>query len=141
MKQRHSFTRLHVHVVFKTWRRMPLITGEQREGFLKKVMAGKAHELDAWLEGCGFWTDHGHVVIRYQPVLAVEKLVHDVKGVTAWMWNREHGNEWGMLKWQDGYWAASVCPEHVKSLAGYADSQREHHSTDSPTPQWEPPEE
>ena len=47
MKQRHAFADLHVHAVFKTWRRMPIIKAAEREEFLRRVVIVKAHEMDA----------------------------------------------------------------------------------------------
>ena len=128
MKQRHAYSKLRVHVVFKTWRRVALIDSSQKEQFLYRAFEGKVHELDVWLEGFGAWEDHVHAVVRYQPGLPVEKLVHDLKGVSAWLWNKEHKNDWGFLRWQDGYWAESICAAHAAAVAEYALRQREHHA-------------
>ena len=51
-----------------------------------------------------------------------------MKGITAWLWNKEHEREWGVLKWQDGYWVASVSPADVPLLSEYANRQRTHHA-------------
>ena len=57
MKQRHAFADLHVHAVFKTWRRMPIVKTAEREDFLRRVVIAKAHETDAWVGGFGAWEE------------------------------------------------------------------------------------
>ena len=138
MKQRHSYSDLHFHIVFTTWKRVGLILDSEREDFLKKVIVAKAHEMDAWLDGFGTWEDHVHLVIRTSPTISIEKLIHDIKGATAWLWNKEHKEKWGFLKWQDGYWVVSASPDSLKPVVEYANNQRIHHGGGSLRKEWEP---
>jgi putative transposase len=115
-----------------------LIKGDEQEDFLRRVVTAKAHEMDAWIDGFGTWEDHVHMVVRTSPVLSVEKFIHDIKGVAAWLWNKEKAEKWGFLKWQDGYWVVSISPDSLKPIIEYANSQRTHHSSGSLQKAWEP---
>jgi putative transposase len=139
MKQRHAWANLVFHLIFKVAGRRPLITDTEREQFLSRLIVSKSVELDAYVYGCGAADDHFHVLFSSRPSLALEKYVHDIKGSTAWIWNKEHQSEWGRLAWQDGYWIQSVTPAGFEKLRTYVIGQREHHRQNDLASVWEMP--
>ena len=139
MKQRHAYANLVFHLIFKVVRRQRLITSAEREQFLNRLIVSKSRELDVYVYGCGASDDHVHVLFSSRPSLAPEKYIHDIKGVTAWIWNKEHEQEWGRLAWQGGYWIQSVSPEGFDGLKSYVNRQREHHARNDVRLAWEMP--
>ena len=139
MKQRHAYANLVFHLIFKVARRQPLIASVDREQFLNRLIISKSRELDVYVYGYGAAEDHVHVLFSSRPSLALEKYIHDIKGTTAWIWNKEHERDWGKLAWQDGYWITSVTPEGFDRLKTYVDRQREHHVRNELSQAWETP--
>jgi REP element-mobilizing transposase RayT len=139
MKQRHAFANLLYHLTFKVSRRQQLISSLERERFLVKLIVSKSHELDVYLYACGAADDHAHVLFSARPSLAIEKYIHDIKGLTAWVWNKEKKDGWGHLAWQDGYWVQTVTPAGFEALKSYVANQREHHCRGEVNTTWEMP--
>ncbi len=137
LAHRHSHVHLLVHVVFKVKHRQPTIATAEQEFFLRGVITAHCHSMDVWVCGAGAASDHLHLLLRLNPTVAISDLVGQLKGKSAWLWNREHV-DWPMLKWQDGYWAETVSPRELERVAAYVDRQREHHGQNRLAEEFEP---
>jgi len=100
MKQRHSFTYLLYHLVFRTKHREAVFRNLADEQRLFGLFKEKAHQLDGRIEEFGSWYDHVHVLARIRPTLTLSDFYRQLKGYSSRAWNlKEVGNT---LKWADG---------------------------------------
>jgi REP element-mobilizing transposase RayT len=124
-----------IHVVWATARRRPLLP-PAFDASLAAILGAKAKERGCVLVLAGFASDHVHLVVRQAPSLALAHLVGPMKGASAFDVNPQcllpH-----RLAWQHGYWAESLCPAEVGSLAAYFRGQRQHHDDSHPAERWQ----
>jgi REP element-mobilizing transposase RayT len=115
---------LHVHVVFSTKDRMPLIELEW-QGRLHAFLGGVVRNLSAVPEAVGGVADHVHLLIGLRATHPLAEVVRDVKAVSS-HWIREEIGV-GKFSWQEGYGAFSVSPSQCQVVRHYIDNQQEHH--------------
>ena len=120
-----TLTRLHIHAVFSTKHRAPLIDGRWRED-LHSVMGGILRNRRCDLIAAGGIVDHMHLLVRIPATLAVADMIRDVKAHSS-AWRHEGGDS--QFAWQSGYGAFSVSPTMVDTVVEYIANQREHHRT------------
>jgi putative transposase len=99
------------------------------DGRLASLFQHQAASLGCpWL-AAGIAPDHVHVLVQLPPTLALATLVQHLKGASAHTIHRE---SWlsQPLRWQNGYWAASVDPYDFQGLLDYLAQQRIHHNYD-----------
>ena len=96
---------LHVHVVFGTKGRCPLI-GSDWQARLHAVLGGAARHLDATPEAIGGMADHVHLLVGFKATHRLADIVRDLKRSSSlWVHETIHLPEFA---WQDGYGAFSV---------------------------------
>ncbi|MCW1887099.1 IS200/IS605 family transposase [Luteolibacter flavescens] len=115
---------LHVHVIFSTKDRMPLIAPDWLDR-LHSFAGGVVGNLGAVPEAVGGVSDHMHLLIGLRATHSVAEVVRSVKAVSS-RWVHE---EIGMPKfsWQEGYGAFSVSPSQCPVVRDYINGQAEHH--------------
>jgi putative transposase len=138
MKQRHSFTNLLYHLVFRTKNREHFILGEPEENNLLVSMRAKAHELDAWIEEFGGWREHVHLLVRARPTIALSDVYGQLKGFASWEWRRQWPDR--PFGWGDGVYVVTVDPDNCDGLRAYIRNQRTHHGDGTIVTSWEPPD-
>jgi len=135
-----AFARVLVHVVWAVHEREPALA-RSRDPRLHDLLRAQAAKQRSTLVAVGNADDHVHVLVDLHRTVAVAALVHQLKGASAHAWNIERHEPW--LRWQSGYWAESVCAEHVDVIASYVRAQRHHHPASEPwqlrEASWEPP--
>jgi len=136
MKQRHSFTDLLYHVVFRTKQREPFIQTGEEERALYAFMRKKANDLDAWIEEVGGWKEHVHLLLRTRPTVALSTVYGQLKGFATWAWHKRWPDK--PFGWDDGVWAKTVEPENCEALRAYIRNQRGHHMEGTEQVRWEP---
>jgi len=120
-----TYWRLHYHLIFATFERQPILTGE-REKVFYGVLNGKAKELDLKIHAAGNVDDHVHVVLSIPPKLSVADCVKHIKGACAFALNHMPDSD-GQFKWQEGYGALSIGERSLETVMAYAANQKEHH--------------
>jgi putative transposase len=120
-----TYWRLHYHLIFATFERQPMLTGE-REKVFYGVLYGKAKELDLKIHAAGNVDDHAHVVLSIPPKLSVADCVKHIKGASAFAINHMPNSD-GQFKWQEGYGALSIGERSLETVMAYAVNQKEHH--------------
>jgi len=120
-----TYWRLHYHLIFATFERQPILTGE-REKVFYGVLNGKAKELDLKIHAAGNVDDHVHVVLSIPPKLSVADCVKHIKGASAFALNHMPDSD-GQFKWQEGYGALSIGERSLETVMAYAANQKEHH--------------
>jgi putative transposase len=130
----HASTRLFVHLVWSTRRRVPWLDPRLDE-WLAGLLERKAKRLECDLLGVGNAADHVHAVVRYPPRVAVAEIAQRLKGASSFELNRELGFEGPV--WQIGYWAESVAPTDLEALVRYVRTQRLRHGERPTAEPWE----
>jgi len=138
MKQRHSYTNLLYHLVFRTKYREHIITNPRLDNALCGFIQNKAHDLDAYLEEYGSWNDHVHLLLRTRPTIALSSVYRQLKGFSSRAWHVQFPEV--PFAWADGVWAVTVAPDDCGALRAYIRSQRERHDARALVDSWEPDE-
>lgn len=120
-----SFSSLHVHYVFSTKERRPILTHDLR-ALLIPYVGGIAHNLRCEIIEAGGIDDHLHLLARLHQDVAVSEFIRTVKSNASKWLREEHHPNW--LGWQDGYGAFTVSRSHVDDLRRYVRTQSEHHA-------------
>lgn len=119
------YWRLHYHLVWATYRRLPLIT-ETVEPQLYGTILGKAKELGVIVHAIGNTEDHVHVAVSIPPKLAVAECVKHFKGASARYINRQNPQD--HFGWEKGYGALTFGDRAMEDVVAYVRNQKEHHS-------------
>jgi putative transposase len=110
-----THTSLHIHIVFSTKARAPLIDKSWRSD-LHAYIGGSLKRLDVFPQEIGGVVDHVH---------AIADLVKETKPVST-EWVRESKRIHGFA-WQEGYGAFSASKSAVPSVREYIQEQEKHH--------------
>jgi REP element-mobilizing transposase RayT len=121
----NSFVSAHVHVIFSTLRREPMVLPAFR-GRLWAYMGGITREHKMKALAVGGTMDHCHLLLSLPSTLAIAKAVQLIKsGSTKWLHESVPGTAW--FSWQEGYGAFTVSRSMVPEVVRYIESQEEHH--------------
>ena len=119
----HSFQSIHVHIIFSTKNRLPLITPALKPRLLP-YMGGILHGVGAVPIIINGVEDHVHVLTSLPAKIALSDLIRDLKANSAKWANEELGEGFG---WQIGYAAFSVSKSLEGTVRTYIEGQEEHH--------------
>jgi REP element-mobilizing transposase RayT len=119
-----THTSLHIHLVFSTKERLPLIDAGWRPD-LHAFLGGCLKRLDAFPQEIGGIADHVHLLVGIKPVHAIADLVREAKRVSSEWIKDEHRVT--RFAWQEGYGAFSVSKSSVPSIREYIRQQEKHH--------------
>ena len=121
----HSLARLHVHLIFSTKNRAPLLRDKVRDA-LHRYLA-------VVLENCGCAVnlinsveDDVHILFELSRTAAISTVVEGIKTSSS-KWIKTQGSEFAGFAWQAGYGAFSVSESGVAVVREYIAGQREHH--------------
>ena len=120
-----SLISLHVHIVFSTKHREPLITPELAPR-LYGYFGGIARGADSPLVAIGGVADHVHLLVSLGRVWCVADLVRDLKSNSS-RWIHETFPERAQFAWQAGYGAFAVSKSQVETVKAYIARQEERH--------------
>jgi putative transposase len=124
-----SLANLLVHAVFSTSDRRPLIPEEVRPD-LYAYAGGILRNLNCQPVQLGGVADRVHVLFRLGRTLSLAEAMEKVKsGTSKWIKTKE-----GIpadFRWQAGYGAFSVSPEHEARVGRYIQEQETHHRSAS----------
>ena len=112
-----SFASLHVHIVFATKRRAPLIA-EKFQSRLYDYLGGIARAHGCSLIAAGGVRDHIHLLISLSKEVSVAALVRMLKANSS-KWIHETFPQTRDFAWQAGYGAFAVSPVPGAFAPGY----------------------
>jgi putative transposase len=119
-----TFTQLHLHIIFSTKHRAPLIHASIQDRlwkYLGGIVCGeRGHPIEI-----GGIEDHIHLLVTTHQSIAVADFVRQIKSSSS-AWFHEHFREIP-LWWQRGYAAFSVSHSAVPAVKKYIQNQVEHH--------------
>ena len=121
----HSLARRHVHLVFSTKNREPLITHGVRDA-LHGYMATVLQNLACAPVLINSVEDHAHLLFDLARTVSISQVVEDVKKASS-KWIKTQGPEFASFAWQSGYGAFAVSESNVEAVREYVANQREHH--------------
>jgi len=120
-----SLAVLHVHLVFSTKHRAPLLRESVRES-LHRYMAVVLRSSDCVPTLINSVDDHVHILFELGRTVAVSAVVEAVKKASS-KWIKTQGYEFASFAWQSGYGAFAVSASKVGSVRAYVAAQHEHH--------------
>lgn len=121
-----TYSQLHVHLVFSTKYRMPLIKADIRESverYITVAVQEKGHKLMAVY--C--MPDHCHLLIGLNPNESISDLLRHVKSHSSRWINKERLIR-QRFRWQEGYGAFSVDRFRIQQVINYILNQPDHHA-------------
>lgn len=121
----HSFVSCHLHVVFATKERKPLITPEIAER-LWPYLGGIARENKMKALKVGGVEDHIHILLSIPSTIAISKGVQLIKGNSS-KWIHETFDQAKSFSWQEGYGAFSIGVSGIPDTIAYIENQAVHH--------------
>jgi putative transposase len=120
-----SLARLHIHLIFSTKHRAPLLHDAVRDS-LHRYMAVVLQNLGCPPTLINSVEDHVHILFELARTVAVSAAVEAVKKTSS-KWIKTQGSELAHFAWQGGYGAFAVSESLVPALRDYIANQREHH--------------
>jgi len=124
-----SYWRLHYHLIWATYGRLPLID-ERREEVIRRALRTTATELRLILHAIGNVADHVHVVASVPPVCSLSQCLKRFKGASSRAVNAiESGGR--RFQWQEGYGALSLGERSLRAVVAYVENQKQHHQQHS----------
>jgi putative transposase len=122
-----SLARLHIHLVFSTKNREPLIADSVHDS-LHRYMATVLQNLGCAPVLINSVEDHTHLLFDLARTVAISQVVEDVKKHSS-KWIKTQGPGFSRFAWQAGYGAFAVSESSVETVRAYIVNQREHHRT------------
>ena len=122
-----SFAAVHLHVVFSTRLREPLIDADLLPR-LHQYLGGAVGGTGCLAMSVGGVADHVHLLISLTRTSTIADMVRDVKAASS-RWVRESFPDRAGFAWQNGYAAFAVCHDRLPAVRRYIANQAEHHRT------------
>jgi len=120
-----SLARLHVHLIFSTKDREPLLDDTVRDS-LHRYMASVLKNLGCPAVLINSVADHVHILFELGRTVAVSTAVEEVKKTSS-KWLKTQGDGFAGFAWQAGYGAFAVSESNIQAVREYVASQQEHH--------------
>ena len=121
-----SFVSLHVHVVFSTKNRIPMID-EELQPRLFEYVGGILRGCDSALIAAGGMPDHVHLLCSLGKRSSISDVVRTVKSNSS-KWIHETFERRRQFAWQSGYGAFAVSFSNIEEVRRYLANQAEHHA-------------
>lgn len=121
----HSLARLHVHLIFSTKNRAPLLREDVRDP-LHRYLAAVLQNLGCAATLVNSVDDHVHILFELSRTAAVSAVVEEIKTSSS-KWLKTQGPQYSGFTWQAGYGAFSVSETGVAAVREYIAGQQEHH--------------
>lgn len=117
----HSLSSVHIHFIFSTKNRLPLLAGNETEMFA--YLGGIVRELDGKAVIAGGMPDHVHMLVRMPNGIGISDLMRVVKTNSSRRM-RQRRRDFG---WQTGFAAFSVSMLVLPEVTRYIRDQGKHH--------------
>lgn len=123
-----SFTSLHVHLIFGTKHREPVLDWAWQAELHKQIAGIIRHHAGIPI-AVGGYTEHVHCLLGLPATMAMADMARFVKTNSS-RWIRESKGQ-PNFAWQAGYSAFTVSRSQLDRVAQYIENQRDHHSVRS----------
>jgi len=120
-----SFASLHVHMVFSSKSRAPLISNDLVPR-LYDYIGGIVRARGSALVAAGGMADHVHLLVSLAKEAAIAETLRDIKANSS-KWIHETFPDRRAFAWQAGYGAFAVSFSNLEAVKRYIANQAEHH--------------
>lgn len=120
-----SKTKMLIHIVFATERRMPFIPEEFKRDLYNYIF-GILKNKGCYTYRINGMTDHVHILIDLNPTIALSDLIRDVKRSSS-LWMKENESFPNKANWGKGYYAMSLGSDGLDTCIDYIKNQKIHH--------------
>lgn len=121
----HTFISCHLHCVWSTKERRPLITPDLQKR-LWPYLGGIARANKMGAIEIGGVADHVHALMSLPTMLSISKAMQLLKGNSS-KWIHETFPKHQTFEWQEGYGAFSIGISGIQPTVDYIRRQAEHH--------------
>jgi putative transposase len=121
-----SFAAVHLHIVFSTKHREPLIAPDIAPR-LYEYIAGIARGNGCRLTTAGGIPDHVHLLVSLGREISIAELVKVLKAGSS-RWVHDTFGDLSGFAWQIGYGAFSVSPSQLDNVIAYIENQEARHA-------------
>ena len=119
------YTQLHLHLVWATWDRHPIILPEWKSAISACIHA-ECKVLKVPVIAHHVMPDHVHLLVRFSTTVPVSTIAKQVKGASSHLITHQVApGEW--FKWQGGYGAFAVSKKDLPRVQAYIAGQEQHH--------------
>lgn len=119
-----SLSRIYIHAIWSTKRRMPLITSKM-EHDLYSHLRNELNKLACEPYAINGMADHVHCLFQLNPKLKIIDVMKQIKGSSAHYLNHYQENDF--IIWQRGFSAFSVSKGVLSTVKRYIENQKLHH--------------
>jgi putative transposase len=125
---RHCVFNLHAHLVFVTKYRGGALDADAIER-LRSIFGSICDRFDSELLEMNGEADHVHLLVRFQPKVALTRLVNSLKGASSRRLKNERPDLaeryfWKGALWSPSYYAGSAGGAPIEEIKAYVESQR-----------------
>ena len=121
-----SFIKIHIHLVFSTLNRKPLLHSKELRIKVWKHIRENAAAKGIFIEMVNGYADHCYCLISVSSNQTIEKVVHLIKGESSF-WINKNNLTAEKFHWQDEYFAVLVSESVVDRVRDYIKNQEEQH--------------
>ena len=122
---REPYTQLHLHMVWATWDRQPIILPEWKAA-IGTCIQSECLELRVTVIAQYAMPEHVHLLVRFPTTVDVATIAKQVKGASSHLVTHQVApGEW--FKWQGGYGAFTVSKRELPGVQQYIQGQGQHH--------------
>lgn len=121
----HAFTKVYVHFVWTTKDRERLLLNDPRQ-VVRSHVAQNALGNGIEVLALAVQPEHVHLLSELGRSQRIEDIAKLLKGESS-HWVNQNNIIAPKFSWQRGYWAGSVCYQHVDVVKAYIDGQEAHH--------------
>jgi putative transposase len=122
----NTYSQLYAHIVFAVEGRQNLIDPAHKDE-LQKYMTGIVSNKGQKLIAINNMPDHFHILVGFEPTMALSSLVAAVKASSSGFINDQRWIR-GHFNWQEGFGAFSYSHSQIPTVARYIERQEQHHS-------------
>jgi REP element-mobilizing transposase RayT len=122
-----SFASLHVHLIFSTKHRVPVIGPDWRPRLFEYI-GGTLRSHKCCLVAAGGVADHVHLLVSLSRDISVSETVGLVKANSS-RWVHETFADQAEFAWETGYGAFAASFSNLPAVKKYLAGQEEHHRT------------
>ena len=127
---RHCVFKMHVHLVFVTKYRRKVFDGDAIQR-LRTIFNDVCADFEAQLIEMDGEDDHVHLLVEYQPKVAVSNLVNSLKGVSSRLLRKARpdlqNRYWKGVLWSPSYFASSCGGAPISIVRQYIEQQQTPH--------------
>jgi len=120
-----GFVKIWVHLVWTTFNREPLLTKEIRKDVFLHIKEN-AKNKGIYIDYINGYIDHVHCLISLGSGQNIDKIAMLLKGESSFWINKNKFSQ-KKFKWQEGYFAVSICESSLNRVREYIKNQDSHH--------------